>query len=236
MDFKYGVGVFVQAKENWQLLLYAIGKVAELALFGCEVSRITLVISQPRCHQHNYLFDMWDVEANELLPYIQKARAAIRDGRSLKAGPWCKFCSRKAYCEVFARHVNSALPSELHSPADFEKMAMSLTTELIAEILDREEAVKDWFKAIKAQAYRLVKLGADVPGWEIDPTLGNRIYVNPVEAEKVLLKQFGDVIYEPLKLRSPAQMEKIKGSKPYIAKLTVRPTTGESLKRKKQDG
>lgn len=235
MDLKYGAGTFVAAKENWQMLLYASGKVRELELLGDEVAKITLCISQPRHPEHRYLFDMWEIDRESLKPFQQRARAATEDKTTLKAGSWCKFCPNKLGCETHVAYIAEALPDNAAEPAQFRETANALTMEQIKIVLDRESAVKSWFAMVRDHAQALIKLGGkateDALGYRITETIGHRKWKDKQEAEKELRAAFGDVIYEPLELRSPAQMEKIKGAKDIVKKHTHRPITGETLEK-----
>ena len=48
MDLKYGMGVKVDAMENEQLQLYALGALEAVSLYSDDVRNVTMVIHQPR--------------------------------------------------------------------------------------------------------------------------------------------------------------------------------------------
>lgn len=72
-DLKYGRGVQVFAKDNEQLMLYAIGALDEFSLVQ-DFDTVLLVIHQPRL---NHL-DEWRITVAELREFEQRALAAAR--------------------------------------------------------------------------------------------------------------------------------------------------------------
>lgn len=221
---------------SYQFAIYAIGELDTLEDMGYTVERITVVVIQPLneaepIRSHDY--------TTKELRRIARKLAQATKGSAAKAGSHCKYCLHAHYCEVLASHANEALPGPLHGPEDFDEMVVSLTPEMIAEILDRQEAVAIWFAAVAKWAAQLIVLKTEVPGWELRPTKRKRRYTNVDIAESVLLDKFGPDIYEPREIRSPAQIEKIWPSakalmngRPGKPGLTERPQAGVTLKRK----
>lgn len=103
-DFKHGKGVVVGAKENPQLMLYALGvyfKYRWIYRFDAFV----LSICQPRVSH----FDVWETTLGKLLQWGYDvvrpgAVRALTPGAEIKAGPWCKFCKIKNTCSVRAQY------------------------------------------------------------------------------------------------------------------------------------
>jgi hypothetical protein len=98
IDLKYGKGVWVSAKDNPQLLYYALGAVLAL---GEPVSRINMTIVQPRFAGGDPIRGA-TVDAIALSEWsftlIDHARAALAPDASLVAGAWCRFCPAKNSC------------------------------------------------------------------------------------------------------------------------------------------
>lgn len=105
-DLKHGRGVFVVAKDNPQLKLYALGLFFQLKwLYSFD--KILLRIQQPRRHN----FDEEETTLGKLLEWgydVVRPRAQLlAEGKlkdQLKAGPWCRFCGKKNTCSVRAAY------------------------------------------------------------------------------------------------------------------------------------
>jgi hypothetical protein len=103
-DFKHGKGVVVGAKENSQLMLYALGVYFKYRWL-CEFDRFVLSICQPRVKH----FDEWEISLGKLLQWGYDvvrpgARRAMTPGAEIKAGAWCKFCKAKDTCSARAAY------------------------------------------------------------------------------------------------------------------------------------
>lgn len=103
-DFKHGKGVVVGAKENSQLMLYALGVWFKYK-WVYEFDQFELSICQPRVKH----FDAWEISLGRLLQWAYDvvrpgARRALMPDAELKAGSWCKFCKVKDTCSVRAAY------------------------------------------------------------------------------------------------------------------------------------
>jgi hypothetical protein len=102
-DLKHGKGVVVEAKDNAQLKLYALG-----LYFGYRwmfsFSTFVLRICQPR-RKH---FVESETTLGSLLQWgydvVRPAYARSVSSSERHAGPWCKFCGLKNECSERARY------------------------------------------------------------------------------------------------------------------------------------
>lgn len=234
VDYKSGFSYYDPRTK--QLAIYAYGELETQLDMGYDVETISVFIVQPlhgdnAIRQHNYTPRTLTAVAREL----RKATT----GNAIRAGDHCEYCPHAHYCETLALYANEVLPNELHGPEDFDRVVPHLAPDMVAEILDRQKAVGVWFAAVARWAAQLIRLGEEVGDWELRSGEGKRRYIDETNAERVLHAQFGDDIYEPRALRSPAQIEKIwpeakslmKG-RPGVPGLTARPRTGETLRKK----
>ncbi len=96
IDFKYGQGVLVEAKNNPQMMLYAIGA---LNLFDAiyDIDSVKMTIYQPRRENISTFemskTDLVDWAKNTLKP---KAVLAFKGDGDYKPGEWCRFCRASA--------------------------------------------------------------------------------------------------------------------------------------------
>ena len=98
IDFKYGLGVLVEAEDNSQLKLYALGA---LDTFGdlYDIRRIRLSIYQPR--RANIC--SWETSKEKLHTWADEvlapaAKLAYAGEGEYAAGDHCVFCKVKATC------------------------------------------------------------------------------------------------------------------------------------------
>lgn len=99
-DFKYGQGHIVEAKDNTQLIQYALG-VAESYDWDRHFNLVKMRILQPRAGKDWY--KTWVITMNELknkwLPLWEKGVArVVRGGNKPMPGAWCHYCRAKLTC------------------------------------------------------------------------------------------------------------------------------------------
>lgn len=107
-DLKYGKGVAVDAVENPQQRLYALGALQEYGDIY-EIEQITTHIVQPRLNSittENLTRDELESWGEAIKPV---AADAYKDTRLYKAGEHCQFCRARATCRERARHYLSSV-------------------------------------------------------------------------------------------------------------------------------
>lgn len=104
IDFKYGKGVLVEAQDNPQMILYALGAIHKLNIIPKEIK---MTIVQPRINN----ISTWAIQAKELhkkVPHIKKqAKLAWQGKGEFEAGEHCRFCPFKNICTEFKSYFNS---------------------------------------------------------------------------------------------------------------------------------
>ncbi len=105
IDFKFGLGVLVQATDNSQLKCYALGA---LDTFGdlYDIRRIRLSIYQPRREN----VDTWELTREDLLKWADEvlaptAKLAYEGEGEFAVGDHCQFCKAKATCRKRAEYA-----------------------------------------------------------------------------------------------------------------------------------
>lgn len=104
IDFKYGVGILVEADNNPQMMCYALGA---LELFDgiYDINQISMTIFQPRCEN----ISTYTISKEELLKWANEvlaptAELAAKGKGEYKAGDHCQFCKVKATCRKRAEY------------------------------------------------------------------------------------------------------------------------------------
>ncbi len=160
IDLKYGLGVLVHAKENSQLMCYALGA---LDTFGdlYEIRRVKLSIYQPRRDN----VDSWELGTEELLRWAEDvlrpaAKLAYEGNGDFFAGDHCVFCKVKASCRKRAEYAPEITKEKLKEP-------VKLSPEEIAAILPRVDTLLSWAEDVKNYALRQALKGVSFPGWKL---------------------------------------------------------------------
>jgi hypothetical protein len=208
IDFKYGKGVPVDAENNAQLLLYALGAYLTYEMIF-PIEHIKMSIVQPRLNN----ICTWECRLDYLLEFAkiaqEKAAMALKGEGDFNCGEHCKFCKAKAVCRERA-NANLEL-------AKYEfKAADQLTLEEIGEILQKAKNLSSWVKDIEKYALAESLKGNEVPGWKAVNGRGSRSFSNTDEAIKIL-KENGiaeELLYER-KYLTLAQIEKEIGKKQF---------------------
>lgn len=137
IDFKYGRGVLVDAAENPQMMLYALGALQQ---FGnlYDMNQASMTIFQPRREN----VSTWSIPISELLSWadsILKPRAGLAyDGRGdFCPGDWCTFCKAAVKCRARGESKLSLAKYEFALPP-------LLTDEEIEDILLRVDDLNRW--------------------------------------------------------------------------------------------
>lgn len=219
IDLKYGMGVQVNAKENYQLGMYAAGAIEELS-FAHEFDEIELVVCQPRINH----VDRWVTTPDWISELCRQARDSADKARAMtsKSGFYwpgekqCKFCKAKGTCTALTEKVMATITDDFVDldepvkPKIEAAMDRSVDNTRLGNLLESVDLIEDWCNAIRAQAESELLSGRDVPGYKlVQGKKGNRAWTNAQDVEalmkKMRLKQ--EVMYD-FKLISPTSAEK----------------------------
>ncbi|WP_201507165.1 DUF2800 domain-containing protein [Klebsiella aerogenes] len=231
-DLKYGRGVQVDAEQNEQLQLYALGALEQFNLLY-DFDSVRLFIHQPRL---NHVSE-WALSVEDLEAFGQRAQEAaanvivmfnIAECEGVNTLPLenftpgekqCRFCKASAICtarEQFHMQTVAGDFDDLTAPVSelitnaIARVPM-LTNEQLAEIYGQADFLESWLKAIRDRVNSELNAGHPVPGFKlVTGKQGNRAWRDEVEAEELLksfrLKQ--DQMYSQ-KVISPTQAEKL---------------------------
>ena len=145
IDFKYGMGVLVEAEHNPQMMLYALGAL-DLLDGIYDIRTISMSIFQPR--RENVC--TWSLPKEELLRWarddlVEKARLAYAGEGEYCAGEWCMFCRASVRCRARAEEKLRLAKEEFKYPP-------LITDEEIEDVLGEIPELIKWANAILAYA------------------------------------------------------------------------------------
>lgn len=181
IDLKYGRGVKVDAEENDQLRIYALGAL-EMFSFLYPINVIRLSIFQPRLAN----VSTWEVSRENLEQWaedtLMPASALAWNGDGIyKAGSHCQFCKAKAECRERAK-ANMALACY-----DFAEPTL-LENDEIASILGKVDELVSWASDIKEFALAESLKGVKFEGWKVVEGRANRKYTDEGAVAEAVLK------------------------------------------------
>ena len=224
-DFKFGSGVYVDATDNAQLKLYALGVMLQIEKV---VKDVTVRIVQPRFEGAKPVRD-FHFKAYDILDFVADVKDAARLSRDpkaeYKAGGHCKFCPGAGTCPELEKRQHAIIG------AAFDFMAQTTVPSLktydprkVAAALNSIPMLKERIKAIEEFAYTEATAGKEIPGFKLVEKRATRKWKSQGDviewAEKVAVDP-----YAPRELLSPAQLEKVlakdapKGKKKEAGKL-----------------
>ena len=217
IDFKYGVGVLVEAKDNSQLKCYALGAVETFgSLYGFNCVRLS--ICQPRRGN----VDTWELSKEDLMKWANDvlapaAKLAYEGKGEFKAGPHCRFCKVKAACRK--RAEDCMKPAEY----DFIKPPL-LSDDEIAEVLQRIDGLVSWAEDVKTYALQNALSGVKYPGWKLVEGRSSCRYTD----EEAAARAVSEAGYDPYekKLLGVTEMQKQLGRKKFdelLSKFIIKP-------------
>ena len=179
IDFKYGVGVAVAARQNEQLLVYGLGASRFLADRGVDL--IELIIVQPRAHHiegpiRRYLTDWTELEVFE-----REIVDAIVNDLGTNAGDHCTFCSLMGGCKEFREWAGEGVGLDL-ADADVRKVLPPHIAEAnldqLGQVFANAQRLERWIKSVKELAKECAFAGR-IPTGRKPPPRGWQTTVYP---------------------------------------------------------
>lgn len=171
IDFKYGVGVLIEAERNPQMMCYALGAYSSFG-FLYDIKAVRMTIFQPRRDN----VSTYETSVEDLLAWAEEvlkpaATLAYNGEGEFAAGDHCQFCRAKATCRKRAEY-NLEL-----ARYDFE-MPASLDEHEIAAILPRIDELAAWAGDVKDYALQQALAGTVYPGFKVVEGRSVRKYVS----------------------------------------------------------
>jgi hypothetical protein len=219
IDFKYGQGVLVNAKDNPQMKLYALGA---LELFDgiYDISTVAMTIFQPR-RENVSTFKVFKESlyqwAEETL--IPTAELAFKGEGEYVPGEHCQFCRAAVKCRARAEAKLKLAAFEFALPP-------LLSDEEIGEVLNLIGDLTNWANEIIAYATdAAVNHGKEWPGFKVVEGRSVRKYTDEkAVAEAAKAAGYRDIYRESL--ITITEMEKLMGKSRFneiLGGLVIKP-------------
>lgn len=219
-DLKFGMGVRVDAENNPQLMIYALGALRMFEL-GTEFSTVRLFIHQPRL---NHVSE-WSISVQKLNIFAQEvskaATLAIKLYDAAMAGKspapkyfkpgdkQCRWCRAAPICKAYSDRVHQLVFKEFEA---FDAGDPTLLNDAdLLEVHGNIELIQAWCEKVKAHVYQRLLDGNKLHGLKlVKGRDGPRKWSNYEAAESVLINLLdAEHVYTAPSLISPTQAEKI---------------------------
>ncbi|SFO59049.1 Protein of unknown function [Eubacterium callanderi] len=229
IDFKYGMGVLVDAVDNPQMKLYALGAL-EIYDSLYDIEEVSMTIFQPRREN----VSTWTIPVDELKDWAEnelrpKAKKAYEGEGDYLPGEWCTFCRAAVKCRARAEEKLKLAQSEF-------KLPPLLTDSEIEEVLSKLSDLTKWANEIIAYATdAAVNHGKEWHGFKVVEGRSVRKYkdedavaeVAKANGYKDIFRQSLITLTEMERLMGKSKFEKILGDliykppgKPTLAPLS----------------
>ena len=220
LDWKFGDGVAVEAKENEQLMFYAAAAARTKATAWAFVDalEVELIIVQPPYVRR------WSTTMERINQFEQTLLSAVKasqhDDAPLKAGDHCRWCAAKPVCPLMTGAADRALVAKLDA----------LPIDQITHYLDQVPLLEGFIKDLQQLAHGLIEEGQAVPGYKLVNKRAARSWTDEHKASDFLEANGVYPLQEP-KVISPAVAEKaLKSAKIALpADLVTAVSSGSTL-------
>ncbi len=198
IDFKYGKGVKVDAKDNTQLLLYALGALNTLQESIGSIRLIHLEIIQPRMNN----FSKWTISFEELKVwegYLKaKGEEASRpNAPRIPSDAACQWCKAFPTC-----------PAPYEITENLPLLQSDLTEDEMKKILDNSKLIIKFVNEIEEKVYNTLSGGKPFKGYKLIEGKGIRKLKE--DSEEKLVELLGSEAYDN-KLLGILKLEKLLG-------------------------
>lgn len=159
VDFKYGM--YRVPASSLQLRIYALGACELFGRLYEDISRVRMVIYQPRLH----FVDECEMDMAELYAWARdelrpRASLAFAGQGEFCVGEWCRNCRARRVCRELAAHQMEIAKYEFKEPP-------LLTDEEVAEVLSRVDELVAWANGVKEYALSSALSGRRFAGWKL---------------------------------------------------------------------
>jgi predicted CopG family antitoxin len=208
IDFKYGQGIFVEAQDNPQMKLYALGAL-ELFENLYDITDVSMTIYQPRREN----VSTWTIAVSELKAWasgflVPRAILAYSGEGDYSPGEWCTFCKAAVKCRARA-------DTKLKLAAHEFTLPPLLKDEEIEDILPRLDDLTKWAADIlEYAANAAIKSGKQWNGYKIVEGRSVRKYMDEAAVAKAAMAAGYKDIYKK-SLLALTEMERLMGKEQF---------------------
>ena len=219
IDLKYGTGVKVDAKDNSQLMLYALGAYNMFSIiYGIKTIHLSIV--QPRLGH----FDTHTIGIDELLAFGERikpiALEAFNGSDKLAVGDHCGFCKAKSKCRTRAEAMFKPVEEHILSKEVDPYEIKLLSSQEMGDLLMKLDGVVDWIKSLESEALAEALAGNTVTGYKlVEGRSVRKITDEALAVSKLVSAGYEEPLLYERKLLSMTNLEKLVGKKDFASIL-----------------
>lgn len=214
VDLKYGQGTPVNAYENPQLKLYAVGALETIGDLLGDPKVVRCSVFQPRIDNSS----TFEISADDLRAWrdsvIPIAKSALDGtGEINPTEDACRWCPVAGICRA---------RTEKFASLDFATPPDLLTPEEIGELVDQLPEIRGWCSAVEEAALEMAySLGVTIPGHKVVMSGGKRSITDNTKAIELLnAAGFADEDITRQQMQTLGHLEKLVGKKELAEVLT----------------
>lgn len=207
IDLKYGQGVLVEAENNSQMMLYALGA---LQLFDSlyDIKTVSMSIYQPRRDN----VSTWTIRVDTLKSWAENilrptAELAFEGRGEFACGDWCRFCAARTTCRARAM-----LQLEI-AQHDFE-LPPTLSDDELNTLLHGLDDLIAWANDLKEYALKAALSGKRWSGYKLVAGRSIRRFTDEDAVAEAAHKAGYTDIYKT-SLIGVTEMEKLMGKRNF---------------------
>lgn len=229
-DFKYGKGVKVDAFENTQAQLYALGFYNEFSFLNV-IKSFEIHIIQPRM----YNYSSWALSLEELKDFskyaAERAEIALKGDAPKSPGEkQCLWCLAKPTCKSLKNYTEKTIISK------FENLNLMTVNKLddidLKQILDNKMLIEKFLKSVEEHVFNRLLNGDKFEGYKLVEGRSNRQWSDG--AEEILKSNLGEDAYKKQLIGITVAEKKL--TKDEIQKITFKPKGKAKLVRASEKG
>ena len=183
IDYKHGI-VTVEAKDNKQLLIYALGLLEKI---GYDFKYVYIVIAQPRAaHTFGSIRSCrYTIEAmQKFRKILKKAIAATKKKDApLHAGAWCQYCPAIGGCPKVVKTAQNIARIEFNDGFDTGENKLpvldSISDDQLTKIVEHIKMFKSWLEGCELEAVRRLDTGKKLGELKLVRSPGRARWRNP---------------------------------------------------------
>lgn len=206
-DFKYGMGIFVDAQDNDQLMMYAL---LYMLTTGKSFKNFSFSIVQPRIDNvQTFTYPLSTMQAFNTR-VLQAIEDVVENKGQMAMGDWCKYCKAKPRCPKYKELYDDMMDSNL--------LPALMTDAETVKVLKQANFLVSWLSEVKELAYQRAIKGHYYPGYKLVEKRRRRVIPeenqDAVAATLIASGYSKDTVFET-KLLPITKLEKAMGKKQF---------------------
>ena len=207
IDLKYGQGVLVEAENNSQMMLYALGALHAFDSIY-DIQTVSMSIYQPRREN----VSTWTISVDKLKDWAENtlrptAKLAFAGEGEFCCGEWCRFCAARTTCRARATQQMELAKHEFAMPP-------TLTDDEVNALLPSLDDLITWASDIKEYALKAALSGKRWSGYKLVAGRSIRHYTDEDAVAEAARKAGYTDIYKT-SLIGVSEMEKLMGKRNF---------------------